>query len=71
MAKQKMETREDAGPATRLMVFIQEQQRHWKRLKKGVVPDKNIIEGWIESCDFALNDLMIICEKSLKGSTDV
>lgn len=41
----------------RLKRFIKEQKRHWKRLKTGLVPDKNIIQGWIESCDFAREDL--------------
>jgi hypothetical protein len=48
---------EEIQRITRLSAFIVEQRRHWKRLRKGVMPEKNIIEGWIESCKFALEDL--------------
>ncbi len=53
--------------ATRLVSFIQEQKQHWKRLRKGIMPEDNIIEGWIESCEFAGEDLLVLIELALKG----
>ncbi len=53
--------------AIRLKSFVKEQRRHWKRLAKGIVPESKIIEGWIDSCQFAQADLMTLCEKVLKG----
>ena len=55
--------------ATRLVSFIREQRRHWKRLRKGTVPEKHIIDGWIESCEFALEDLDSLIKQVLKGLT--
>ncbi len=53
--------------ATRLVSFIKEQRKYWMKLYKGIVPNANIIEGWIESCDFALEDLDVLCKQALKG----
>lgn len=41
----------------RLYAFFREQKRHWQRLLKSKIPEPSIIEGWIESCDFAKEDL--------------
>ena len=58
---------EQGRKATRLISFIEEQRRHWERLSKGVVPEAKIINGWVESCDFAMDDLEILCKLALKG----
>jgi len=52
----------------RLFEFIRQQKRHWSRLKKGIIPEDNIITGWIESCDFANEDLQALAE--LSGTKD-
>jgi len=53
--------------AIRLKSFMKEQRRHWKRLLKGEVPENKIIEGWIDSCQFAQADLMALLESELKA----
>lgn len=53
---------ERAGTYTRLSAFFEEQKRHWQRLLKGKIPEPEIINGWIESCDFAEEDLKTITE---------
>ncbi|MDD5327442.1 MAG: hypothetical protein PHY02_06465 [Phycisphaerae bacterium] len=59
-----MSDKEDAY--TRLLVFVAEQKRHWRRLKKGLIPEDKIIDGWIESCDFAKEDLELLKEINRK-----
>lgn len=55
-----------ADSLTTLVIFVQEQQQHWKRLRKGIIPEDRIIDRWIESCDFALEDLRVLCMQALK-----
>lgn len=52
--------------AIRLVVFVAEQKKHWKRLRRGIMPDPQIINGWIESCNFALEDLQVLFGEALK-----
>lgn len=56
----------------RLYSFFREQKRHWKRLLKGITPEQNIIEGWIESCDMAEEDFQnIIATHSLDAAEQI
>ncbi|MDD5327439.1 MAG: hypothetical protein PHY02_06450 [Phycisphaerae bacterium] len=69
MKERKMSDKEDAY--TRLLVFVAEQKRHWRRLKKGLIPEGKIINGWIESCDFAKEDLELLKEIPSEGDKQV
>lgn len=51
----------------RLLTYAREQKRHWKRLRKGIVPEDKIIKGWIKSCEFVEDDITTICEQALKN----
>ena len=53
---------EKSAAYTRLTLFIKEQGNHWKRLRNGKIPETNIINGWIESCDFAEDDLKLLAK---------
>ena len=50
----------------RVLEFIKQQKQHWRRLKKGNVPEESIIKGWIESCDFATQDLVDLYREFIK-----
>ena len=52
--------------AETLEIFIKEQKKHWKTLKCGTIPKRVIIEVWIESCEFALDDLKELKKKAGK-----
>lgn len=60
MDKEKMKA------AVRLITFVIGQKKHWKKIRRGIMPDPEIIKGWIESCDFALEDLQILFGEALK-----
>lgn len=56
----------------RLYSFFREQKRHWRRLLKGIMPERNIIVGWMESCDMAEEDLQnIIATNSLETAEHI
>ena len=59
---------EVADATARLLTFAREQKRHWKRLRKGIVPEAKIIKGWIESCEFAEDDITLLAEQALNNS---
>lgn len=65
MAHKEAEKVTDA--TARLLSFAREQKQHWNRLRKGIMPESNIIKGWIEACDFAEDDIVTLSEQSLKG----
>jgi len=52
----------------RLLIFIEEQMAHWENLYRGHIPDESVIKSWIESCDFALEDLKVL--EYLKGGSE-
>ena len=55
----------------RLLSFAREQKRHWKRLRKGIIPETLIINGWIESCDFVEDDVTLLAEASMQKKATV
>ena len=54
----------------RLSLFIKEQKRHWQQLQSGIVPEPNIIKSWIESCDFAAEDLQALANHDSRNTRD-
>ena len=62
-----MSKTESADVTARLLTFACEQKRHWKRLQKDIVPEAKIIQGWIESCEFAEDDIATLSEQAMKG----
>jgi len=67
MNKPTLKQIQKAEAVERLKIFFSEQKRHWKRLRKGIMPDDKIIKGWIEACDFAAEDLKMLFSKTTKG----
>ena len=62
-------TQEEARAEEHLVLFCKEQRKHWKRFAKFVAEYdkgnelKKVIEGWIDSCQFAQADLMTLTER--------
>lgn len=57
------------GEENKLIRAIYEQKKHWKRLLKGKMPEKAIIEGWIETADFMAEDAEKLKAKLTKYET--
>jgi len=57
-----------ADATARLLTFTRQQKRHWKRLQKGIMPEAKIIQGWIETCEFAEDDIVTLAEQAQKGA---
>ena len=58
---------EVADATARLLTFARQQKRHWKRLRKGITPEAKIVKGWIETCEFAEDDIVTLSEHALKA----
>ena len=58
---------ESTDATARLLTFARQQRGHWKRLQKGIMPEAKIIQGWIESCEFAEDDIVALSEQAIKN----
>ena len=51
---------------TRLLSYVKEQERRWKSLRKGIIPEPKTIEIWVDSCLDAEAGIIALAAEAVK-----